>query len=68
MNLEFNKRIGKGLSGGIEGGHLILIVIKGGWWIDLSKKKPLSEELSLGSFAVHFYVLRWRTDFDRIRL
>lgn len=30
MNLEFNRRIGKGLSGGIDGGHLILIVIKGG--------------------------------------
>lgn len=38
MNLEFNRRIGKELCGGIEGGRLILIVIKGGWWIDLSKK------------------------------
>ena len=38
MNLEFNRRIGKGLCGGIEGGCLILIVIKGGWWIDLTKK------------------------------
>ena len=30
MNLEFNRRIGKGLCGGIESGHLILLVSKGG--------------------------------------